>query len=49
MCYDFFFVLSNEHIEVMEKFWSFTVCKTGKRKINKINFNKFIWFIGKKK
>ena len=29
-------------------FESFIVCKTGKKEINKINFNKFIWFIGNK-
>ena len=22
------------------------MCKTGKKKLNKINFNKFIWFTG---
>ena len=25
-------VLSDLHIDVLENFWSFTVCKTGKRK-----------------
>ena len=25
-------VLSDEHIDVLENFWSFTVCKTGKIK-----------------